>query len=312
MTTADPLTIGVLTEPFLYEWQVRALERVQANPAFELSLVVRNASNDEYEAESWNTATGIGPKEVQEFLEVFRTEKAWTFVLAGRTIARLLGDEFQLWHRHSLENVDVLSGVDQINCDPIADDNWNELPADVVSTVADRCDVVVRFGFGLIKGDILTAPEHGVVSFHPADIRRYRGMGPPVIFHDGRTRAGSTLQRLTDSIDAGEIVAYEEVSIADCYTLWDVFDRLAILQIKLLSTGLTTLQDPTVEPDTVPQAELGPFYARAQRRRLSFAGRVLGKNTLGFIRNRLEGNTQSTDYDLPSEPDQTIVLESDD
>jgi len=290
MTAADRIRVGVLTEPYLYEWQVRALDRLQTRPDIDvdLSLVVCNETEAECEAESWNTRGPVSREDIEQFLEVLRTEKAWTFVLAGRSIGRLLGEQHTLWHRHSVENVTALADSDHIRCEPHTDGNWNELPKAVVETVRDRCDVVVRFGFGLVKGEILTAPKYGVLSFHPADIRRYRGMGPPAIFHDGQTRAGSTLQRLNESIDGGEIVAYREVSIADCHTLWDVFDRLASVQIDLLSEGISRLGDPTVTPQTIPDAELGAFYPRALRRSIPFAGRVFVKNAIGFLRNRLE------------------------
>ncbi|AXR79039.1 formyltransferase family protein [Natrarchaeobaculum sulfurireducens] len=297
-----PLTVGILTEPFLYEWQVRAIERVRATPGVEIPLVVHNASNGEYDAESWNEKKRLGLEDLTQFLEVFRTERAWTFVLAARTIARLLGDEQTLWHRHSVENVDALADAEHVRCTPQTDGNWNELPDDAVVTLAARCDVVVRFGFGLVRGSVLTAPEHGVLSFHPADIREYRGMGPPVIFHDGRERAGATLQRLNESIDGGEIVAYDEVSLEGCATLWDVFDRLATLQIRLLVEGLENLRDPTFEPRTVPENQLGEFYPRARRRTLAFSGRVLAKNVSGRLRRRLRRIRSPVTHDSTPRP----------
>ncbi|WIV66797.1 formyltransferase family protein [Natrialbaceae archaeon AArc-T1-2] len=287
MTAASPATVGILAEPYLHEWHVRAIERVRAETPVDVPLVVRNGSNEEQEAESWNSKEHIGLEDVTQFVDGFRREKAWMFVLAERTVGRVLGDEQPLWHRHSVENVDVLADAEHVTCEPRTDGVWNELPDDVVAKLADRCDVVVRFGFGLVRGDVLTAPEYGVLSFHPADIRTYRGMGPPAIFHDGNDRAGSTLQRLNDSIDGGEIVAYDEVDLEDCYTLWDVFDRVASLQIRLLADGIANLRDPTFEPRTVPDEQLGEFYYRDQRRTLSFSSRVLAKNVAGRVRRQL-------------------------
>ncbi|THE65008.1 methionyl-tRNA formyltransferase [Salinadaptatus halalkaliphilus] len=302
MGETTPVTVGVLAEPFLYEWQVRAIERLQTEDDIDISLVVHNTSVDTVEAESWNEKTRLERTDVTKFFDALRQERAWTFVLAERTLARLLGDTQPLWHRHSLENVDVLADVDRLPCEPRTDGNWSELPDTVVATVADRCDVVVRFGFGLVRGEILTAPEYGVLSFHPADIRRYRGMGPPVIFHDGRPRASSTLQRLDESIDGGEIVADDEVCLEDCATLWDVFDRLATLQIRLLTDGVLALRDPAFEPTTVPDEQLGEFYYRDQRRTVAFAGRVLAKNVTGRVRRRLENHRSSTDGDVSTHP----------
>ncbi|MDQ2050075.1 formyltransferase family protein [Natronolimnohabitans sp. A-GB9] len=284
---AEPVTVGLLTESYLLEWEVRALERLQRETDVSIELVVTNASNADQEAESWNKRDRIGLDDIAQFVGLLRKEKAWTLVLAERNVGRLLGDEQVLWHRHSVENVDCISDADHVRCEPRTEGRWNELPEDVVETVADRCDLVIRFGFGLVRGDVLTAPEYGVLSFHPADIRRYRGMGPPAIFHDGRDRAGSTLQRLDESIDGGEIVAYDDVSLTGCETLWDVFDRLAALQIRLLTEGVENLCDPTFEPTTIPDEQLGEFYYRDQRRTPAFAGRILAKNLAGRLRRQL-------------------------
>lgn len=314
MGGSDQLRVGILAEPWLYEWQVRALEALRDDPGVELTLVVRNDGTREYQAESWNRKSWVTLDDVRQFFSLLETEKAWTIVLAERAVARILGDEQPLWHRHSLENVACLRDVDVVGCTPHTEDGWNELPAAVVEQVADRCDVAVRFGFGLVRGDVLSAPEHGVISFHPADIRRYRGMGPPAIFHDGRRRAGSTLQRLTESIDGGEIVAFEEVSLEDCHTLWDVFDRLATLQIRLLGEGLANLGDPAFEPTSVPEEQLGEFYYRAQRRRPAFAARVLAKNLIGRLRRRLERGAPGSVEDEPASerPDHRRAKAADD
>ncbi|WP_076607840.1 formyltransferase family protein [Natronorubrum thiooxidans] len=287
MSEAKPATVGVLTEPFLYGWQVRAIERLQDETDVTVTLVVHNAADTESEAESWNTKTRPGLDEAMQFVDVVRRERAWALVLAERNLGRLLGDDQQLWHRHTVETIDSLADAEYVPCAARTKNGWTEFPANVVDRLEADCDVAIRFGFGLVRGAVLTAPKYGVLSFHPADIRTYRGMGPPAIFHDGRDRAGATLQRLDESIDGGEIVAYDEVSLEGCDTLWDVFDRLMALQITLLTEGITNLQDPTFEPRTVPDEQLGEFHYRDQRRTLSFSGRVLAKNLSGRVRRLL-------------------------
>ncbi|OIB58029.1 formyltransferase family protein [Natrialba sp. SSL1] len=279
-------TIGVLADPFLYEWQVRALDRVQTQTDAEISVVVTNAEKEDCTAESWNDSR-FEAADVRRFVDVLRQEQAWALVLAERAFARRLGDDQHLWHRHSIDAIDQLEDAAHLECEPRRDGSWYEFPDDVVSRLADQCDVLVLFGFGLLKGAVLTATEHGILSFHPADIRSYRGMGPPPIFHDGQSTAGSTLQRLTESIDGGEVIAYDEVDISDCHTLWDVFDRLVSLQIQLLPDGIERVCDPSFEPTTVPDDQLGAFYPRSMRRSPSFAGRILAKNVTGRLRRQV-------------------------
>ncbi|MFC4437806.1 MULTISPECIES: formyltransferase family protein [Natrialbaceae] len=302
MTRAGPETVGILADPYLNEWQVHALERLAAERDVTFSLVVSNGqkAKETDDPESWNTRDRISLDDVRQFVDLFNDQKAWSLVLAERNVAKLVGGERPLWRRHSVENVDCLAEADRIQCDPQTDGAWYEFPDEVVDRVAEECDVLVLFGFGLIRGPILDAPEHGVLSFHPADIRSYRGMGPPPIFHDGRRRCGATLQRLNESIDGGEIVAYDDAAIDDCATLWDVFDRAATLQIDLLTEGISNLHDPAFEPATVPEEQLGEIYYRKQRYSLSFSGRILLKNLVGRARQRLGRKRESTEASIGS------------
>lgn len=122
------------------------------------------------------------------------------------------------------------------------------------------------------------------MSFHPADIRRYRGLGPPQAYLDGRDAVGVTLQRLTEDVDGGRIVAYDEVDVRDCSTLWDVYDEVHAVQTTLLAEGIRNPRAPhfeVVEPDS-----LGPYNSIAKRRDPGFAGRVLAKNLYGHVREQ--------------------------
>ncbi|RQG86808.1 methionyl-tRNA formyltransferase [Natrarchaeobius halalkaliphilus] len=277
----EPISVGILCEPYLYEWHVRALETLENELDVRIPLVVSNARNRDCELESWNDRKRVRLDDFEQFYDAIRREGAWSFVLAERTLARILGDEQQLWHRHTVDTVACLENAAHVRCDPSMEKGWFEFPDEIVTRVAADCDVVVLFGFGLIRGAILNAPEYGILSFHPADIRSYRGMGPPPMFHDGAEIAGTTLQQLDESIDGGKIVAYDDVDISDCYTLWDVFDRIVRVQIELLTNGISAVTRPDFEPTTVPTAQLGDLYYRETRRTVGFSGRILLNNLLG-------------------------------
>jgi len=66
---------------------------------------------------------------------------------------------------------------------------------------------ILKFGFGIIRGEILDAARYGVWSFHHDDEQTYRG-GPPAfweIYNDDKI-TGAILQMLTDKLDAGVIL----------------------------------------------------------------------------------------------------------
>lgn len=68
-------------------------------------------------------------------------------------------------------------------------------------------DFILKFGFGIIKGEILTCTPLGVWSFHHSDEQKYRGVPPSfweIVNND--TKTGAILQRITDKLDKGIIL----------------------------------------------------------------------------------------------------------
>ena len=78
---------------------------------------------------------------------------------------------------------------------------------DVEAIQGYNLDFILRFGFGIIRGDVLTAARYGVWSFHHDDEMKYRGR-PPCFWeiYNGDKVTGSILQRLTDRLDGGIIL----------------------------------------------------------------------------------------------------------
>lgn len=79
---------------------------------------------------------------------------------------------------------------------------------------AQKPDVLFLRGFGIIKDPILNIVPYGVLSYHHADIQKYRG-GPPLfweLFHNEK-QAGITLQILDAGLDTGTVVLQKFVPI---------------------------------------------------------------------------------------------------
>jgi hypothetical protein len=75
---------------------------------------------------------------------------------------------------------------------------------DVAAIRQAELDFVIRFGLGIIRGELLDCARYGVWSFHHDDERVIRG-GPPAFWelYDGLPTSGVLLQRLTDRLDGG-------------------------------------------------------------------------------------------------------------
>ena len=66
---------------------------------------------------------------------------------------------------------------------------------------------ILKFGFGIVRGEILDAAEFGVWTFHHDDEQTYRGRPQSFweIYYDDKI-TGAVLHRLTDNLDAGVIL----------------------------------------------------------------------------------------------------------
>lgn len=279
-----PTKLCVLADPYLRTDEVRALERAVDETGVTVTLTVVNQPvnpdiDPKAEANAINNPIGIDSARI--LLEAVERYGPWTLVFAEKKIAEEVGGGEPTMGRAHINDVSCLSGSKKQYVSPKTNGNWTELPSETVELVRDHCDVAIRFGFGLLGGDVLHAPAFGVLSFHPADIREYRGLGVPQAWVDGRDTMGVTLQRLNEDIDGGEIIAYEEADVSGCATLWETYDVLHDVQAELLAVGIENLRDPSFEP-TRPDS-LGPYYSIKKRRNLSFAGRTLLKNMMGRL-----------------------------
>ncbi|MWG33185.1 methionyl-tRNA formyltransferase-like protein [Halomarina oriensis] len=221
-----------------------------------------------------------GVATLRRYVDTARDYGVWTPVSAYRSVVAPPAH---------LEWVDLddlpWADVPRVLCTPQPAETFGQvLPTEVVDTVAAETDVVVRFGFGIVKGDILTEPDHGVLSFHHGDVRRYRGRPVGVWeYIDGAHEGGVTLQRLTETLDGGAVVAFESVNLSDAETWPDVERRLYAASEGMLSTGLASLRAGE-SPERIDSDDLGPLYTTPGARETV---RFLVKNTVGMARRVL-------------------------
>lgn len=102
-----------------------------------------------------------------------------------------------------------LAEVPVMRCRTVAVGRFGEAFSDddVAAVAGHDLDVLLRFAFGIVKGDILVTPRFGVWSFHHGDERSYRGR-PPGFWEmvEGSPVVGSILQRLTERLDGGIVL----------------------------------------------------------------------------------------------------------
>ena len=227
-------------------WQANALRRLLADEHVEISLTVVDAE----------TSQRSPLDAIRRGIEL----REWGVIGALLAVLRRLRGPLPSQERVPVDDIDALRTSTRRRCEPISVDGWKQrLPDEIVDEIAASTDLVVRFGFGVLVGRVLTATEYGVLSYHHGDLREYRGM--PMGFWEyvhGRDTAGVTLQRLNETLDGGEIVAFERVDISDADRWGGVKSRLFEASESMLANGVRNLRSDSRE--TARPDELGDLY----------------------------------------------------
>ncbi|MFA9427630.1 formyltransferase family protein [Natronorubrum sp. A-ect3] len=251
--TDDGLTIGILLDESAMErWALEAVETAIRDAGVSVAQVILPPADSPADTD---TAGSSIPW--QRYAAAAREYGAWTPVLAWHQLASTPWylEKIPLEDRAWFDDAEIVHARPEP-----ADGIGNRLPAAAIERIESaELDLLFRRGFGIIKGDVLSAPSHGVLSYHHGNIREYRGRSPGVweFANDERT-AGVTLQRLTSTLDGGEIVVEKTIDITDCRTWQNVRQRLFDNSTDMLATACTRLEDPEFGPTHTD--ELGPLY----------------------------------------------------
>jgi len=102
----------------------------------------------------------------------------------------------------------LFAGAQILDCVPEKKGSSNWFREEDLSAIrSQNLDFILRFGFGIIKGDILNIARYGIWSFHHGDEQKYRGT-PPGFWeiYENNEITGMVLQQLTEQLDAGVIL----------------------------------------------------------------------------------------------------------
>lgn len=235
------IRVGVLSEGGFRQWQVDALERMVESGA-EIETVIVNESDD------------------SRIRYNLRNAPAYLLIAGSRELSvRFLGNHSYL-QSVSHSDVELLEGIQRVYCEPVPrSDLGQELPSDVVNSYCSGLDILVRFGFGIIRGEVLTAPTYGVFSYHHGDIREYRGRPAGFWeFMNDEPRIGVTLQQLTDELDGGRVIQLNDFEIEESDTYQEVMRTAYDGSIGMLADAVSTIHQGDFDPSE-PES-LGDMY----------------------------------------------------
>lgn len=224
----------------LARWQAAAVAEVVDAVDGSVDLIITNTSpkskvRQALEAGAWGAFRGV--------------QAAW-WTLAGKPVP--------------MEPIPIRStewGADAtvVGVAPQPDGVGYRLPD--AAPLLSNADIAIRFGFGIVLGEVLSAPTYGVMSYHHGDFRRYRGRPAGFWeFMNDEREVGITVQRLQETLDGGEILAEGSVSIDTAKSWGDVLTRLFAASPSLAGEAASAMTNG--ESEQLDDGELGELYTQ--------------------------------------------------
>ncbi|MDH3262332.1 MAG: hypothetical protein OEM84_15415 [Acidimicrobiia bacterium] len=191
-TRPNRLRLGIMCDgPEFAAWQAECIKALINVPDVEAALLIVNDGA---------VRTSSPSKRPRRWLKRFR-----------RLLWDLYNNLYTARRSRALVRVDlsqILGDAKRIYC-RVEQRGFSQYfsEVDIAKIRAFDLDFVMRFSFGIIRGDILDSARFGIWSFHHDDETTIRG-GPPCfweIYHGDRI-TGSVLQRLTNRLDGGVVL----------------------------------------------------------------------------------------------------------
>jgi len=181
--TQPAIRFAVLTNGrSLKKWQAEAVKKLTESGLCQCVLYISNPDSADHK---------------RRFLpKIFKRDALFTF-LTNR-IFRVPAEE----------NVPIPEGVEMIEAE-VVEQGFSQYFADedLRKIKSAEPHFILRFGYNILRGDILEAAPYGIWSFHHGDERQFRG--GPFGFWEIVKKVPSTgviLQRLTSKLDAGHVL----------------------------------------------------------------------------------------------------------
>jgi hypothetical protein len=198
---AKPLRIGVMVDGFAIEKAFRTvLMDIKGSDFANLELVIVNRQTQLF-------PTGAAERLSRYLCHLQDRDRRRTFLYS--LFQKF--DQNQLEDPNPLEVVDctdILGNCDRLDVTPITKRSVHRFPPEAIAAIRSYdLDVILRFGFNILRGEVLTSARYGIWSFHHGDNEFYRG--GPVLFWEvveDNPCSGVILQVLTEKLDDGLVL----------------------------------------------------------------------------------------------------------
>lgn len=203
------LRIGFLLEDHdCPQWQLDIIDRIEKDSKLDICFVGFNGEQKVTNTETTHQPQSLLQKCLKPFRQAFSLLKPHGYgavSLYHRLDAKRNAELLTLWHKSPVKHFPTARTATLI---PNRKGFTHRFSQTDIKTITDcNLDVLIRFGFSIIRGEIHHSATYGVWSFHHGDNRFYRG-GPPGIWEliKGQRQIAVTLQQLNDTLDCGKTI----------------------------------------------------------------------------------------------------------
>jgi hypothetical protein len=197
-----PLRIGLLLDSRdeISAFFAKIIEDIRASNFANIELLIVRKTSEDLKPGKLTNSSAL--KTLLRRISDPKVRKHMLYDLYLRLDARMKPANFPL---AMVDVKDTLSGIESIDVEPSGKKFVHRFPADALEKIRSKdLDVLIRFGFNILHGDILKAARYGVWSYHHGDNEFYRG-GPAHFWEllEGSPLSGVVLQVLTEELDGG-------------------------------------------------------------------------------------------------------------
>jgi len=199
MVQSDDLSFGIMCAGFTFsDWQANCIENLMSIEGVNLDLIIQDNSTVDNSGGKISTFLDYRKNTNTKDAINFASWWAYTTAVGGS------GPEC----KQPVNMREKLKDTNIIQCEVNKKGFTSYFDDDDINRIDEYdLDFILRFAFGIIRGDILETPKYGVWSFHHNDEQKYTG-GPPCFWAlcNGDHVTGAILQKLTDRLDGGVIL----------------------------------------------------------------------------------------------------------
>lgn len=186
------LKLGILLDSYeVPAWAYSALERITNSDYAEISLIILNDNNDAYKS---------------KFDKLWKNKDKIVYRIFNKIDEKMDHRQPNAFKPKNLR--EILSDVPTLKVKPVQKGYSDYFePLDIHKIREYELDVLIRVGFRILRGDILTAAKYGIWSYHHGDNRINRG-GPPGFWEvvESWPETGSILQVLGEDLGASKVL----------------------------------------------------------------------------------------------------------